>query len=182
MRLDRFPAEELESMSRVLRHRGPDDQGQFFSGPVALGFRRLSIVDLSGGHQPMCNEHRNVWIVFNGEIYNHAELRPRLEKLGHRFNSNSDTETIVHLYEEYGDDCVRHLCGMFAFAIWDARNNRLFCARDRLGIKPFYYTWQELVHIRVQSFLLSVISRRTKLCTRMCTSSCRVIAFLLTLP
>ena len=139
MRLDRFPAEELESMSRVLRHRGPDDQGQFFSGPVALGFRRLSIVDLSGGHQPMCNEHRNVWIVFNGEIYNHAELRPRLEKLGHRFNSNSDTETIVHLYEEYGDDCVRHLCGMFAFAIWDARNNRLFCARDRLGIKPFYY-------------------------------------------
>lgn len=139
MRWDRSPAEELDAMSRVLRHRGPDDRGGLFSGPVALGFRRLSIVDLSGGHQPMCNEGRNVWIVFNGEIYNHAELRPRLEKLGHRFNSNSDTETIVHLYEEYGDDCVRHLRGMFAFAIWDAQNNRLFCARDRLGIKPFYY-------------------------------------------
>ena len=139
MRGDRPPAEELEAMSRVLLHRGPDDQGRLFSGPVALGFRRLSIVDLSGGHQPMCNEDRNVWIVFNGEIYNHAELRPRLEKLGHRFHSNSDTETIIHLYEEYGGDCVHHLRGMFAFAIWDARSDRLFCARDRLGIKPFYY-------------------------------------------
>jgi len=126
-------------MSRVLRHRGPDDRGSFHSSQVTLGFRRLSIVDLSRGHQPMCNEDRNVWIVFNGEIYNHAELRPGLEKRGHRFASNSDTETIVHLYEEYGDDCVSHLRGMFAFAIWDARRNRLFCARDRLGIKPFYY-------------------------------------------
>lgn len=132
-------AEELEAMSRVLRHRGPDDHGRLQLGPAALGFRRLSIVDLSGGHQPMCNEDRNVWIVFNGEIYNHAELRPDLEKRGHRFTSNSDTETIVHLYEEYGNDCVRYLRGMFAFAIWDARYNRLFCARDRLGIKPFYY-------------------------------------------
>src|SRR5438045_2655083 len=139
LRTDRFPGEELESMSRVLRHRGPDDRGSFHSSQVALGFRRLSIVDLSRGHQPMCNEDRNVWIVFNGEIYNHAELRPGLEKRGHRFASNSDTETIVHLYEEYGDDCVSHLRGMFAFAIWDARRNRLFCARDRLGIKPFYY-------------------------------------------
>lgn len=134
-----FPGEELEAMSRVLRHRGPDDRGSFHSGPVAFGFRRLSIVDLSGGHQPMCNEDRTVWIVFNGEIYNHADLRPGLEKLGHRFASKSDTETIVHLYEEYGDDCVSHLRGMFAFAIWDTRRNRLFCARDRLGIKPFYY-------------------------------------------
>lgn len=131
--------DELASMSSALRHRGPDDQGSFHSGPVALGFRRLSIVDLSGGHQPMCNEERTVWIVFNGEIYNHADLRPRLKELGHRFATNSDTETIVHLYEEYGDDCVSHLRGMFAFAIWDARRNRLFCARDRLGIKPFYY-------------------------------------------
>ena len=135
LRTDRFPGEELESMSRVLRHRGPDDRGSFHSSQVTLGFRRLSIVDLSRGHQPMCNEDRNVWIVFNGEIYNHAELRPGLEKRGHRFASNSDTETIVHLYEEYGDDCVSHLRGMFAFAIWDARRNRLFCARDRLGIK-----------------------------------------------
>ncbi len=133
------PGEELEAMSSVLRHRGPDDRGSFHSGSVAFGFRRLSIVDLSGGHQPMCNEDRTVWIVFNGEIYNHAELRPGLERLGHRFASNSDTETIVHLYEEYGDDCVSRLRGMFAFAIWDARRNRLFCARDRVGIKPFYY-------------------------------------------
>jgi asparagine synthase (glutamine-hydrolysing) len=139
LRGNRSPVEELEAMSNVLRHRGPDDRGRLHSGPVAFGFQRLSIVDLSGGHQPMCNEDRNVWIVFNGEIYNHAELRPRLEKLGHRFASNSDTETIVHLYEEYGDDCVSHLRGMFAFAIWDAPRNRLFCARDRLGIKPFYY-------------------------------------------
>jgi len=126
-------------MSRVLRHRGPDEQGTFSSGSVALAFRRLSIVDILGGHQPMCNEERNVWIVFNGEIYNHADLRHDLEKRGHRFASHSDTETIVHLYEEYGEDCVHHLRGMFAFAIWDARYNRLFCARDRLGIKPFYY-------------------------------------------
>src|SRR6266581_2394139 len=136
---DRLPAEDLQAMSSVLGHRGPDDQGKLVSGPVALGFRRLSILDLSRGHQPMCNEERNVWIEFNGEIYNHAELRPGLQKRGHRFTSNSDTETIVHLYEEYGDDCVCHLRGMFAFAIWDTRRKRLFCARDRLCIKPFYY-------------------------------------------
>ena len=140
LRGDRPPDEELEAMSRVLRHRGPDDRGRFFSGPLALGFRRLSIVDLSRGHQPMCNEDRSIWIVFNGEIYNHAELRPDLQRRGHRFTSNSDTEAIVHLYEEFGDDCVGHLRGMFAFAIWDAPRRRLLCARDRLGIKPFYYT------------------------------------------
>lgn len=139
LRENRLRGEELAAMSSALRHRGPDDQGSFHSGPVALGFQRLSIVDLSGGHQPMCNEDRTVWIVFNGEIYNHADLRPGLKDLGHCFASNSDTETILHLYEEYGDDCVSHLRGMFAFAIWDARRSRLFCARDRLGIKPFYY-------------------------------------------
>src|SRR5713226_3856205 len=139
LRGNNVSAEELKAMSNVLRHRGPDDQGRFFSGPLAFGFRRLSIVDLAGGHQPMTNEDGSVWIVFNGEIYNHAELRPGLQKRGHRFASNSDTETIVHLYEEYGNDCVRHLRGMFAFAIWDTRRKRLFCARDRLGIKPFYY-------------------------------------------
>ncbi len=139
LRGNNVSAEELKAMSNVLRHRGPDDQGRFFSGPLAFGFRRLSIVDLAGGHQPMTNEDGSVWIVFNGEIYNHAELRPGLQKRGHRFISNSDTETIVHLYEEYGDDCVCHLRGMFAFAIWDTRRKRLFCARDRLGIKPFYY-------------------------------------------
>src|SRR6266480_2966511 len=138
---DRLPAEDLQAMSSVLGHRGPDDQGKLVSGPVALGFRRLSILDLSRGHQPMCNEERNVWIAFNGEIYNHAELRPGLQKRGHRFTSNSDTETIVHLYEEYGSDCVKHLRGMFAFAIWDRRARRLFIGRDRLGIKPLYYRY-----------------------------------------
>ncbi len=133
------PGRDLEAMSRVLRHRGPDDQGSLVSGSVALGFRRLSIVDLSGGHQPMRNEDGTVWIVFNGEIYNHLELRPDLEQRGHRYATKSDTETILHLYEEYGEDCVHRLQGMFAFAIWDARRQRLFCARDRLGIKPFYY-------------------------------------------
>src|SRR2546425_4113601 len=139
LRGNNVSAEELKAMSNVLRHRGPDDQGRCFSGPLAFGFRRLSIVDLAGGHQPMTNEDGSVWIVFNGEIYNHAELRPELQKRGHRLISNSDTETILHLYEEYGDDCVCHLRGMFAFAIWDTRRKRLFCARDRLGIKPFYY-------------------------------------------
>src|SRR5467141_1874028 len=135
----KFPDRDLEAMSRVLHHRGPDDQGSFISGKVALGFRRLSIIDLPGGRQPMRNEEGNVWIVFNGEIYNHLELRSALEQRGHRYATKSDTETIVHLYEEYGDDCVCHLRGMFAFAIWDTRRKRLFCARDRLGIKPFYY-------------------------------------------
>ena len=129
----------LEAMSRSLLHRGPDDQGVLISGPLGFGFRRLSIVDPRGGHQPMNNEDQNLWIVFNGEIYNHPRLRPLLEGRGHRYVTNSDTETILHLYEEYGDDCVHHLQGMFAFAIWDTVRKRLFCARDRLGIKPFYY-------------------------------------------
>lgn len=136
----RFTPEDLQAMAKVIRHRGPDDQGDLLSGPVALGFRRLSIVDLATGHQPMTNEDGTVWIVFNGEIYNHPQLRPDLEKRGHRYATNSDTETILHLYEEHGEDCVQHLRGMFAFAIWDLRHKRVFCARDRLGIKPFYYT------------------------------------------
>jgi asparagine synthase (glutamine-hydrolysing) len=126
-------------MADVLQHRGPDDDGYLTSGPVGFGFRRLAIVDLAGGHQPMSNEDGTVWIVFNGEIYNHADYRPELERCGHRYRTRSDTETILHLYEEFGDDCVHKLRGMFAFAIWDARRRRLFCARDRLGIKPFYY-------------------------------------------
>lgn len=135
----RFADQDLQAMADVIRHRGPDDEGKIISGPVGLGFRRLSIVDLTGGHQPMTNEDRTVWIVFNGEIYNHRQLRPVLESRGHRYATNSDTETILHLYEEYGEDCVHHLRGMFAFAIWDTRCRRIFCARDRLGIKPFYY-------------------------------------------
>jgi len=135
----RLREEDLRAMSNTLLHRGPDDHGEFQAGPIAFGFRRLSIVDLAGGHQPMTNEDGTVWIVFNGEIYNHSELRPVLEQCGHRYKTNSDTETILHLYEEYGADCVHHLRGMFAFAIWDTRRKQLFCARDRLGIKPFYY-------------------------------------------
>src|SRR5215469_599124 len=136
----RKPAKwDLLAMSTVLRHRGPDDQDEFTSGPVAMAFRRLSIVDVAGGRQPMANEDGTIWIVFNGEIYNELELRPLLKQRGHCYATNSDTETILHLYEEYGVDCVHHLRGMFAFAIWDARTKRLFCARDRLGIKPFYY-------------------------------------------
>src|SRR5712691_11057185 len=135
-----FTQEDLQGMANVIRHRGPDDWGELVSGPVGFGFRRLSIVDLPSGHQPMANEDGNIWIVFNGEIYNHPELRPQLEEHGHRYATNSDTETILHLYEEYGEECVQHLRGMFAFVIWDLRRKRVFCARDRLGIKPFYYT------------------------------------------
>jgi asparagine synthase (glutamine-hydrolysing) len=128
-------------MSDAIRHRGPDDFG-FYHDPWAhLGQRRLSIIDLEGGHQPMSNETGALWITLNGEIYNHAALRPALERAGHRYQTHSDTETILHAYEEYGADCLRLLRGMFAFAIWDAKQQRLFCARDRLGIKPFYYYW-----------------------------------------
>ena len=135
----RVSQENIEAMAQKLVHRGPDDAGYYLKPPVAFGFRRLSIVDLTGGHQPMSNEDGTIWIVFNGEIYNHASLRPDLESRGHRYATRSDTETILHLYEEYGEDCVHHLRGMFSFAIWDSSKRRLFCARDRLGIKPFYY-------------------------------------------
>jgi asparagine synthase (glutamine-hydrolysing) len=132
--------EVLDRMCRVIRHRGPDDQGMFVRGGVALGMRRLSIIDLAGGHQPMSGEDGKATVVFNGEIYNYRELQPVLEAQGHRFQTNSDTETIVHAYEEYGAGCVEHLRGMFAFAIWDERERRLFIARDRAGKKPLYYT------------------------------------------
>jgi asparagine synthase (glutamine-hydrolysing) len=135
--------EALHAMNRQIVHRGPDDSGSYFSGNVGLAMRRLSIVDVKAGHQPLSNEDATVWIVFNGEIYNHAELRPQLEERGHIYRTRSDTETIVHLYEEFGEECVHRLRGMFAFAIWDSRKRQLFCARDRLGIKPFYYARQE---------------------------------------
>jgi len=130
----------LEEMNRRIVHRGPDDAGFYLSGNIGIAMRRLSIIDVQSGHQPVMNEDNSVSIVFNGEIYNHQELRQRLEKRGHRYRSHSDTETIVHLYEEYGQDCVSHLRGMFAFAIWDSRSRTLFVARDRLGIKPLYFT------------------------------------------
>jgi len=135
----RVDIDTVRQMCRVMSHRGPDDDGFYVSGPVGLGMRRLSIVDLATGHQPISNEDETAWIVFNGEIYNHAELREQLQARGHRYRTNSDTETIIHLYEEYGCNCVRHLRGMFAFAIWDTKKQRLFIARDRLGIKPLYY-------------------------------------------
>ncbi len=131
----------LARMTAAMVHRGPDDDGRYISadGRTGFGFRRLSIVDLSGGHQPMHNEDESAWIVFNGEIYNHAELRPGLEAKGHTYRTRSDTETILHQWEESGDDVVRKLSGMFGLAIHDAANNRLFVARDRIGIKPIYY-------------------------------------------
>jgi asparagine synthase (glutamine-hydrolysing) len=129
----------LRRMCDVMAHRGPDDQGAFVQGPIGLGIRRLSIVDLTTGHQPISNEDGTIWLVFNGEIYNHLALREQLIARGHRYRTHSDTETIVHLYEEYGRDCVQHLRGMFAFALWDSKQKRLFAARDRLGIKPLYY-------------------------------------------
>ena len=131
----------LTEMNRQIVHRGPDDDGFFVEGNVGLAMRRLSIIDIKTGHQPISNEDENVWIVYNGEIYNHQELRVDLERRGHRYRTKSDTETIVHLYEEYGRDCVKHLRGMFAFAIWDRRKRSLFVTRDRLGIKPLYYRW-----------------------------------------
>jgi asparagine synthase (glutamine-hydrolysing) len=129
----------LKLMRDVLRHRGPDGDGLLIDGPVGLGHRRLAIVDVAGGHQPMPNEDETVWIVYNGEVYNHAALRPPLEARGHRYRTRSDTETILHLYEEDGERCVERLQGMFAFALWDRARGRLFLARDRLGIKPLYY-------------------------------------------
>jgi asparagine synthase (glutamine-hydrolysing) len=129
----------LRQMCAAMVHRGPDDEGVYVDGPVGIAMRRLSIVDLATGHQPLSNEDGTVWIVFNGEIYNHATLRKDLEAKGHHYRTNSDTETIVHAYEEYGHNCVKHLRGMFAFAIWDAGRKKLFIARDRLGIKPLYY-------------------------------------------
>lgn len=132
-------AHELKKMTDSIYHRGPDDEGFYINKNIGLGFRRLSIIDLSTGHQPLANEDESIWIVFNGEIYNYKELQNDLITKGHIFKTKSDTETIVHLYEQYGVDCVKHLRGMFAFSIWDNNKKQLFCARDRFGIKPFYY-------------------------------------------
>lgn len=131
---------EIRHMANSLRHRGPDDAGIWTKNNVGLGHRRLSIIDLSeDGRNPMCNEDGTIWIVFNGEIYNFQELRSQLVTRGHRFKSHTDTEVIIHLYEEYGSACVQYLRGMFAFAIWDSRQQQLMLARDRLGVKPLYY-------------------------------------------
>lgn len=131
----------LRRMNDAIAHRGPDDHGFYVDERAALGHRRLSIIDVAGGHQPMTNETGSLLIVYNGEIFNHSDLRPGLERAGHRYESHCDTETILHSYEEYGAECVTRFRGMFAFAIWDKERKRLFCARDRLGIKPLYYFW-----------------------------------------
>jgi asparagine synthase (glutamine-hydrolysing) len=129
----------IERMARSIAHRGPDDEGYFLSGPVGLGFRRLSIIDLSGGHQPMSDAEESVWVIFNGEIYNFPEIKSELECFGHVFRTRSDTEVIVHGYKQWGDDVLNHLNGMFGLAIWDVRKKRLVVARDPFGIKLIYY-------------------------------------------
>jgi len=130
----------IKRMCRKMAHRGPDDEGYYIRGSVGLGHRRLAIIDLSpAGHQPMSNQDRTVWIVYNGEVYNFPKLRKELESKGYRFRSNTDTEVILYLYEELEEECLEKLNGMFAFAIWDERKRKLFLARDRLGIKPLYY-------------------------------------------
>ena len=136
-------ADAVHRMCQTIVHRGPDDEGVYARGPAGLGMRRLSIIDLSGGKQPIHNEDQSIWIVFNGEIYNFPELRRELEARGHRFYTHSDTEVIVHLYEESGADCVKKLRGMFALALYDERQGSLLLARDRLGKKPLHYALHE---------------------------------------
>lgn len=152
----------LKRMRDVLRHRGPDGEGLWVDGPVGLGHRRLAIVDVATGQQPMTNENGSCWITFNGEIYNHASLRPELVARGHHYRTQSDTETILHLYEEEGERCVERLQGMFAFALWDGGRRRLLLARDRLGIKPLYYavTDRELLFASEIKAILAVGSLR----------------------
>ena len=135
----RVDARVLERMRDVITHRGPDDEGIYIDGQIGLGHRRLSIVDVAAGHQPMTNEDGSLYITYNGEIYNHADFRQSLEEHGHVYRTHCDTETILHLYEEHGTRAVEHLRGMFAFAIWDRKKRELFIARDRLGVKPLYY-------------------------------------------
>jgi asparagine synthase (glutamine-hydrolysing) len=147
----------IAQMTGLIAHRGPDDSGSYITGPLGLGFARLSIIDLAGGHQPMCNENGEIWIVFNGEIWNYQLLRQELQAKGHQFRSNSDTETVVHAYEEYGVDCIARLHGMFGLAIWDGPRKRLLLARDRVGKKPLYYT-------RVDGALLFASEIKSLLC------------------
>lgn len=155
--------EILRNMVRVIHHRGPDDYGIWQQGPVGIGMARLSIIDRAGGHQPMHNEDKSCWIVFNGEIYNFQDLRIELLAKGHDFLTSSDTETILHLYEEYGEDCVRFLRGMFAFAIFDTVKKKLFIARDRLGVKPLHYFFDGKHFVfgsEIKSILASCLVKR----------------------
>ena len=153
----------LTSMRDVLRHRGPDDAGLYVDGNVGLAHRRLSIVDVASGHQPMANEDGTLHITYNGEIYNHADFREELEARGHVYRTHCDTETIIHLYEEHGAACVDYLRGMFAFAIWDANRRELFIARDRLGVKPLYYTHTADGSLYFASEIKSILAARAVL-------------------
>ncbi|RMF94389.1 MAG: asparagine synthase (glutamine-hydrolyzing) [Candidatus Schekmanbacteria bacterium] len=139
--------EYIRAMRDVMAHRGPDGKGEYIEGKIGLGHRRLSVIDIEGGHQPMCNEDGRYWIVYNGEIYNFKDLRIELEKKGHLFKSKCDTEVILHLYEEEGEKCLSFFNGMFAFAIWDKLEKKLFIARDRLGIKPLYFYYDENIFL-----------------------------------
>jgi asparagine synthase (glutamine-hydrolysing) len=158
LKVDGFTDEAiLKQMCRTMRHRGPDDEGYYLDHYVGLGMRRLSIIDLESGQQPVTNEDESLWLIFNGEIYNYRELRRRLEQRGHIFRSHSDTEVIVHAYEEYGERCVEHFIGMFGIALWDKNRRRLFIARDRLGIKPLYY-WSDGVRFAFGSELKVLVA------------------------
>ncbi|GIP31159.1 asparagine synthase (glutamine-hydrolyzing) [Paenibacillus sp. J2TS4] len=162
---EREPSEQLlRRMTDVIVHRGPDDSGIWTEPRIGLGFRRLSIIDLQEGRQPLTNEDETVWIVFNGEIYNYKALRGQLQDKGHQFRTQSDTEVIVHLYEEYGAECVKMLRGMFGFVIWDRKKKLLFGARDHFGIKPFYYSFgpdQFLFASEIKSILAADETRRS---------------------
>src|SRR5690242_10233987 len=131
--------DDVRRMASAIVHRGPDDEGFFAADDVILGMRRLSIIDLAGGHQPIANEDETLWLVCNGEIYNYRELRAELVKAGHTFRTHSDVEVVLHLYEEYGDRFLDRIAGMYAIALWDVRRKRLLLVRDRLGQKPIYY-------------------------------------------
>src|ERR1700752_5017467 len=131
--------QDIRRMTNTLVHRGPDDEGYYLDGSLGFGFRRLSIIDLGGGHQPMSDHEESVWVIFNGEIYNFPELKRELEGHGHVFRTKSDTEVIIHGYKQWGDDVLNKLNGMFGLAIWDARKQRLVLARDPFGVKPVYY-------------------------------------------
>jgi len=131
--------QEIKNMCSVMKHRGPDDEGMYFDGFLGIGMRRLSIIDLDSGHQPIANENETVWTVLNGEIYNFEELTADLKNKGHVFKTKSDTEVIVHLYEEFGTDFLKYLRGMFGLALWDANKRELLLARDPLGIKQIYF-------------------------------------------
>jgi len=146
----------IQRMNNSIRHRGPDDEGYYQDEQASLAMRRLSIIDLNKGQQPISNEAGNVWVVFNGEIYNFKDVRAELQRRGHAFKTQTDTEIIVHAYEEYGDDCIKYFNGMFAIALWDARKHRLFLARDRIGIKPLYY-WTDHSKLVFASELKSLI-------------------------